>query len=119
MRRASPIAHVNGLLEIPVTTTRLMARNLPAGGGGYFRLAPYRGDRAGPSNASTASTAGRRSSISIPGRSIRHQPRVDGISAKTRFRHYLNLDRTEGRLKQLLRDFHWDRVDRVFDLDAA
>jgi polysaccharide deacetylase family protein (PEP-CTERM system associated) len=30
-----------GLTEIPVTTTRLLGRNLPAGGGGYFRLAPY------------------------------------------------------------------------------
>ena len=29
------------LLEIPVTTTRMFGRNLPAGGGGYFRLAPY------------------------------------------------------------------------------
>jgi hypothetical protein len=37
---------------------------------------------------------------------------------KTRFRHYLNLERTEPRLKKLLQDFHWDRVDRVFDLDA-
>ena len=31
-----------GLREIPVTTTRMLGRNLPAGGGGYFRLAPYR-----------------------------------------------------------------------------
>ena len=31
-----------GLREIPLTTTRMLGRNLPAGGGGYFRLAPYR-----------------------------------------------------------------------------
>jgi hypothetical protein len=42
------------------------------------------------------------------------QPRVSGLSAKTRFRHYLNLDRTEARLTRLLRDFRWDRIDRVF-----
>ena len=30
-----------GLLEIPVSTARVFGRNLPAGGGGYFRLAPY------------------------------------------------------------------------------
>jgi hypothetical protein len=42
------------------------------------------------------------------------QPRVAGISAKTRFRHYLNLDRTEARLSRLLGDFRWDRADRVF-----
>ncbi|HNQ75384.1 MAG TPA: DUF3473 domain-containing protein, partial [Pseudothauera hydrothermalis] len=31
----------NGLVEIPVTTTRWLGRNWPAGGGGYFRLLPY------------------------------------------------------------------------------
>jgi hypothetical protein len=46
------------------------------------------------------------------------QPRVPGLSAKTRFRHYLNLNRTQGRLARLLRDFRWDRVDRVF-IDGA
>ena len=30
-----------GMLEIPVTTLRLMNRNLPSSGGGYFRLLPY------------------------------------------------------------------------------
>jgi len=29
------------------------------------------------------------------------------------------LSRTELRLRQLLSDFRWDRMDRVFDLDAA
>ena len=42
------------------------------------------------------------------------QPRVAGIDAKTRFRHYLNLDRMQSRLDQLLDDFLWDRIDRVF-----
>jgi len=42
------------------------------------------------------------------------QPRVPGISAKTRFRHYLNLSYTEGRLKRLLADFDWGRMDHVF-----
>ena len=31
----------DGLLEIPVTTTRLFGQNLPCGGGGYFRLLPF------------------------------------------------------------------------------
>ena len=42
------------------------------------------------------------------------QPRVAGIDARTRFRHYLNIDRMEGRLQMLLGDFRWDRMDRVF-----
>ena len=30
-----------GLTEVPVSTVRVMNTNLPAGGGGYFRLLPY------------------------------------------------------------------------------
>jgi hypothetical protein len=42
------------------------------------------------------------------------QPRVQGIGLKTRFRHYVNLRRTEPRLRRLLRDFRWRRMDEVF-----
>jgi hypothetical protein len=42
------------------------------------------------------------------------QPRIKGLSARSRFRHYLNLSRMQPRLDQLLQDFDWDRVDRVF-----
>ena len=45
------------------------------------------------------------------------RPRVRTASAKTRFRHYLNLRRTHARLTRLLRDLNWDRMDRIF-LDA-
>jgi len=47
------------------------------------------------------------------------QPRIAGTSLKTRVRHYLNLDRTYGRLQQLLRDFRWSSVDRVFFAQTA
>ena len=40
-RRASPTSSRPGLLEMPITTLRLLNRNWPAGGGGYFRLLPY------------------------------------------------------------------------------
>ncbi|MEO5734526.1 MAG: DUF3473 domain-containing protein, partial [Rubrivivax sp.] len=42
------------------------------------------------------------------------QPRIKGIDAKTRFRHYVNIGRTEDRLRQLMQDFRWDRMDRIF-----
>jgi hypothetical protein len=47
------------------------------------------------------------------------QPRVPGTTAKTRIRHYLNLHRMEQRLRRLLKDFHWDTVDRVFLKDSV
>lgn len=105
------------LLEIPVTTTRILGRNLPAGGGGYFRLAPYRLSQWAIDRVNRVD--GRPAIFYFhPWEIDPRQPRVNGLSAKTRFRHYLNLDRTESRIKRLLGDFHWDRIDRIFDLDA-
>ena len=42
------------------------------------------------------------------------QPRVAGIDAKTRFRHYVNIPRMEGRLQALMSDFRWGRMDQIF-----
>ena len=42
------------------------------------------------------------------------QPKISGISLKTRFRHYVNLSRMEMRLQLLMRDFRWGRIDNAF-----
>jgi hypothetical protein len=47
------------------------------------------------------------------------QPRIPGIGRKARFRHYLNLARTERRLRRLLSDFRWSTLDRVFLAERA
>lgn len=103
----------DGLLELPITTVRLFQRNFPAGGGGYFRLWPYPVSRWFLQRVNTHDRQ--------PGVFFFHpweldpgQPRQPGISMKTRFRHYLNLHRMEGRIRALIRDFRWDRVDRIF-----
>jgi hypothetical protein len=43
-----------------------------------------------------------------------NQPRVPGLGFKSRLRHYLNLGRMENRLRRLLTDFAWGRMDDVF-----
>lgn len=113
-----PFRANDGLLEIPVSTARVFGRNLPAGGGGYFRLAPYALSRWAIERVNRVD---RQPAIFYfhPWEIDPQQPRVAGIGLKTRFRHYVNLNRTERRLRRLLSDFRWDRVDRVFDLDAA
>lgn len=107
-----------GLIEIPVTTTRVLGRNLPAGGGGYFRLAPYELSRWALRRVNALD---QRPAIFYmhPWEIDPGQPRVPGTSLKTRFRHYINLDKTESRLGRLLSDFRWGRVDEVFDLHTA
>lgn len=103
----------SGLIEIPVTTMRWMGRNWPAGGGGYFRLLPYAVSRW---QIAKVNRDDQRPAIFYfhPWEVDPGQPRVAAASAKTRFRHYVNLHRTEHRLKRLLADFNWGRADDVF-----
>lgn len=104
---------VNGLKEIPITTVHALGRNWPAAGGGYFRLFPYWFSRA---LLRRVNQADGESAVFYfhPWEMDPEQPRIVGIDAKTRFRHYLNLDRMEGRVARLLNDFRWGRMDEVF-----
>ena len=108
----------SGLLEVPVTTVRLMNRNLPSSGGGYFRLMPYSLSRwlLRRVNQQDGEAA---VFYFHPWEIDGAQPRVVGINAKTRFRHYVNIPRMEGRLQQLLSDFRWGRMDDIFLPQAA
>lgn len=107
----------SALLEIPITTARVLRRNLPAGGGGYFRLFPYRLSRGLIRHVNR--TEGKAAVFYFhPWELDAGQPRIAGASLKTRFRHYLNLHRTAERLRSLLLDFAWRRMDEVF-LDGA
>lgn len=101
------------LLEVPVTTVTLLGRTLPCGGGGYFRLWPYALSRWALRRVNHRDG---QSGVFYfhPWEIDPGQPRQPGIGLKTRVRHYLNLHRMERRLGSLLRDFRWDRMDRVF-----
>jgi polysaccharide deacetylase family protein (PEP-CTERM system associated) len=102
-----------GLKEIPVTTLRVLNRNLPSSGGGYFRLLPYALSRwmLGRVNQQDAQAG---IFYFHPWEIDVEQPRVAGISQKTKFRHYVNISRMEARLEQLLGDFKWGRMDDIF-----
>ncbi|HSM20575.1 MAG TPA: XrtA system polysaccharide deacetylase, partial [Rubrivivax sp.] len=85
----------NGMLEVPVTTLRVLGRNLPSSGGGYFRLLPYALSRwmIGRVNRQDREAA---VFYFHPWEIDTGQPRIPGIGAKTRFRHYVNIPRMEG-----------------------
>jgi hypothetical protein len=90
-----------------------MGQRLPCGGGGYFRILPYSLFR---SALRRVNDKDRQAAVFYchPWEVDPGQPRVQGLSLKSRFRHYTNLSRMDGRLKQLLRDFRWGRMDEVF-----
>ena len=102
----------SGLAELPLTTARILGRNFPCSGGGYFRLLPY---------ALTRWAMRRVNREGMPCIFYLHpweidpeQPRQERAPWKSRFRHYTNLAATEGRLRRLLGDFRWGRIDRAF-----
>jgi polysaccharide deacetylase family protein (PEP-CTERM system associated) len=104
-----------GIREIPITTVALGGRNLPCGGGGYFRLLPF------PLFRWSIGRVNRREGESAifyfhPWEVDPDQPRQKDLGVKTRFRHYVNLARMESRLCRLLTTFRWDRMDRVFSI---
>lgn len=103
----------SGLLEVPITTLRMFERNLPSSGGGYFRLLPYAVSRW---MLRRVNTVDRESAVFYfhPWEIDIAQPRIAGIDLKTRFRHYVNIHRMEGRLQSLLADFKWGRMDSLF-----
>ncbi len=95
------------ILEIPPTTLRRLGNNLPAAGGAYFRLFPYRLVR------TALAECHRRG---VPGTFYIHpweldadQPRLP-VSWLTRVRHYGGLRRTIPRLKRLLAEFSFTAV---------
>jgi polysaccharide deacetylase family protein (PEP-CTERM system associated) len=106
---ASPEIHLlhtpaGALLEFPPSVARWNRLALPAGGGGYFRLYPYR------LTSGLLGHINRREQRPFmfyvhPWEVDPEQPRLGVGSGWSRFRHYVNLASTERKLTRLLRDF--------------
>lgn len=99
------------LVELPVTTAELRGRRMASGGGGFFRVLPY---------GFTGWAIRQVNSLDQPAVFYFHpweidpgQPRVANAPLRSRLRHYTALDRMEGKLARLVREFSWGRVDEV------
>lgn len=105
------------LIEVPVATVEL-GRRLSCAGGGHFRLLPYAWTRFGLDRLERRE---RRPGVFYfhPWELDPGQPRVAGLSWRAQLRHYVNLDRMETKLRRLVDDFAWDRLDAVVPLDPA
>jgi polysaccharide deacetylase family protein (PEP-CTERM system associated) len=95
------------LVEVPPATLRRWGINLPAAGGGYFRLLPYALTRAAFHDCARRG---------VPATFYVHpwevdpdQPRLD-VSWSARARHYGGLARTMPRLELLLSEFRFNSV---------
>jgi polysaccharide deacetylase family protein (PEP-CTERM system associated) len=104
---------LGSLWELPSSTVRVCGVNLPIGGGGYFRLLPYEWTRRGIAHVNAVE---RRPVMFYlhPWEIDPDQPRVPA-SVLSRFRHYRNLSKTEGRLRRLLEDFQFGPALSMLD----
>ena len=102
-----------GLWELPMTTVAVAGRNIPCSGGGFFRLVPYDLFRLGMRHFNATEKAAGIFYIH-PWEIDPGQPRVAGATRMQRFRHTVNLGRSTAKLRRLLRDFAWGRIDQVY-----
>ncbi len=108
-----PVAAPSGrtIVEFPLSTAELLGQRLPCSGGGYFRIFPY---------ALTRFLLKRvNSSAGLPFIFYLHPWEVDPEQPRvragwlSRFRHYTNLDLTEGRLRALMQEFRFAPMKEV------
>jgi polysaccharide deacetylase family protein (PEP-CTERM system associated) len=106
------------LIELPVTTVEVAGRRLAAGGGGFFRLLPYRFSDWAIARVNRAD--GRPAVFYFhPWEIDPGQPRVRNAPLKSRLRHYSRLSTMRPRLLKLLKSHGWTRTDRVVEAERA
>lgn len=111
-----PIAG-SDFVEIPVTTAMVGSRRIGAGGGGFFRMLPYAYSRWAVRQVNAETRPG--IIYFHPWEIDPGQPRVANAPFKSKLRHYTQLDAMAGKLKRLMSDFQWDRLDRIVEMERA
>jgi polysaccharide deacetylase family protein (PEP-CTERM system associated) len=100
------------ITEFPPTAGRLGQFPIPIGGG-YFRLFPLRLTRR--AIAQVRRETGPAMFYTHPWEFDPDQPRVEVSSRKTRFRHYVGLSKSEGRLRRLLKELPFAPMEGIVD----
>ncbi len=106
------------LVEIPVTTAMLGGRRVAAGGGGFFRVLPYAFSRWAIRQVNRRE---QRPAVFYfhPWEVDPDQPRVPSAPMRSRLRHYTGLEQMAGKLRDLVHEFRWGRMDIVAHREAA
>lgn len=90
-------------VELPISNTEINKKTIPLGGGGYFRLLPFLFFKAGMNRVLKQDNAF--VFYSHPWEFDPEQPRVEKASRQFKFRHYINLHKTQDKLKTLINSF--------------
>jgi len=118
---ANPFLHqlatdAGPIWELPLSTARVGGLSLPTAGGAYLRLYPYWVLR---HLLRSVENCGQPLVLYLHSWELDpHQPRMRG-PLRSRFRHYVNLKKTEERLVQLLNDLQFGPIREVIDPVAS
>lgn len=98
------------MMEFPLSTLRILGRNIPVAGGAYFRIYPYAITRWG------FRSINRQAQPVVfylhPWEIDPEHPRIR-LPRRIALTHYFNLQATEGRLRRLLADFQFAPMSEV------
>lgn len=100
------------ILEFPMSTIRVLGKNVPVAGGAYFRIFPYQFIRAG------IKSINRKNQPAIfylhPWEIDPEHPKID-LPRRISLTHYYNLSGTENKLRRLLKDFQFTTLKEVLE----
>ena len=100
------------ILEFPISTLRILGKNIPVAGGAYFRIFPYQFTKAGIRNLN------RKNQPVIfylhPWEIDPEHPKIK-LPRRISLTHYYNLSHTEAKFKNLLRDFRFIPLKKVLE----
>ena len=101
----------NGLIEFPPSVTEIAGLQMPALGGGYFRLYPLSVTRR---ILHDIENRGHSAMFYIHSYELASCcPILSGMSFARRFRHYTNRMKTKHRFERLFAEFSFGRVDEI------
>ncbi len=104
-KKGTAIEISHDFFELPVSNLTIGNKVFPLGGGGYFRLMPFQIFKQGMKSILLRDNAF--IFYAHPWEFDPLQPRVAQASPGFRFRHYINLDKTETKLNALIESFKY------------
>ncbi len=102
----------SSIIEFPMATWTLFGKNVPVAGGGYFRLFPYFLSRTLLKKINQNEDKPFVFYLH-PWEIDNSLPKIRDGSLLSRFRTYININKTENRLKRLISDFSFTRLDEL------
>lgn len=105
------------IMEVPLSTIRLLGKNIPIAGGGYLRLFPIKFVK-----WAIRSLNEKEIQPAViyfhPWEIDPEQPRLNG-SRRSTFRHYINMDETFAKISHLLDTFRFGPIREVFTVNLT